>query len=686
MVEDRRTAKVIPIKANTRPAAKPATGPDINLAEAGRFLEYLGDTHSFQTFDDNKSRKDGRLTRVLHGTLEEHADALCELNQRGAGIFVTLNQTDGKGRAHGNITAVRAVMWDSDGAPLKPVVDPGLPVRPHLIVETSPDRYQAHWIVDSGTGIPLGEFKDIQYRLAKAFDGDTAVAMLTVCARIPGFFHRKSTPFRSRLVSAQGHANHGWDEICREWPGQSEPHKLPGSAVILPAGQPLNCAEEFAKARYWQHNMLCLHFYKKEYYEWAGTHYRLIEAQAVEAELYAYLKRAWVKTDEGLRPFNPNNNKIDNIMRALRASVHLDLGRHKRPPFWLPNAEGERPTDLIAFRNGLLDLKTATLMPHSPSYFNMNAVPFDYDPEAPEPQRWYAFLWELWPNDDTEGKLTRRLLREVFGYLLSGETRQQKLFLVVGPKRSGKGTIRAVLEGLLGEENVAHPSMEMLGRNRFGASTLLNKQLAVIADARLRADVEPTVELLLNISGEDPVAVDRKNNSIISARLGVRFLILTNELPRFRDASGALAGRFVPLIIKESIYNREQLDLKEELAGELTGILNWALKGYRGLCRRGQFLLPALSQEAMVQLEDLAAPVTAFVRASCTLEPEARMVKGDLYEAYQKWCATQGIKVPVTQPVFGKELLAAYPKLTTSKSGGTHYYRGIRLQDDEDIG
>ena len=113
--------------------------------EAYRFLEKLDQDNSFtfQTFNDS-AEANGRLTRVLHGSLEEKLPVLERLNERGAGIFVTVNQTNLKGRKTRNIIGIRAVFADLDGAPLEPVREFGLP--PHIIVESSPDRWHAYWL------------------------------------------------------------------------------------------------------------------------------------------------------------------------------------------------------------------------------------------------------------------------------------------------------------------------------------------------------------------------------------------------------------------------------------------------------------------------------------------------------------------------------------------------------------
>ena len=112
-----------------------------DLDEAKRFLRCLDPEarrFTFQTFDDCEP-KDSRLARIFHGTLAEHADTLCNLNRRGAGVCVAVNITDGSGRARPNITSVRALFLDLDGAPPEAVRE--CPLRPHIQVENLPRAF-----------------------------------------------------------------------------------------------------------------------------------------------------------------------------------------------------------------------------------------------------------------------------------------------------------------------------------------------------------------------------------------------------------------------------------------------------------------------------------------------------------------------------------------------------------------
>src|ERR1044071_951421 len=82
-----------------------------NLDEAGRHLAALAptaETFCFQTFDDDKERKDPRLARTLHGSLAEHGQTLINLNNRDAGVFVAVNEIAfGKPRKTENVDRVR---------------------------------------------------------------------------------------------------------------------------------------------------------------------------------------------------------------------------------------------------------------------------------------------------------------------------------------------------------------------------------------------------------------------------------------------------------------------------------------------------------------------------------------------------------------------------------------------------
>ena len=177
----------------------PGLGENCNF-EASRFLNFIAENEqfTFQTLDDRKDRSDGRLTHVLHGSLEQHLPRLTELNAHGAGVFFTVNGTDLKGRGTANITKVRAFFVDLDGSPLEPILT--APLRPHIVVQTSPGRFHAYWLVQNAR---LEDFSSVQKAMIRTFHADPSVHDLPRLMRLPGFNHCKAEPFSVRVVERQ---------------------------------------------------------------------------------------------------------------------------------------------------------------------------------------------------------------------------------------------------------------------------------------------------------------------------------------------------------------------------------------------------------------------------------------------------------------------------------------------------
>ena len=403
-----------------------------------------------------------------------------------------------------------------------------------------------------------------------------------------------------------------------------------------------------------------------QFWQWQGGAYVGMTDDAIRTGIYSAID------DIGQ---TPTRTKVSDTLDALRAVAFTD--DTIEPPCWLSTGATLEP-GTVAVRNGVLDIVSGELSPPSPDLFTLAALPVEFDPDADCPQ-WRKFLRQLWPDDEQ----AIDALRDVFGYLVAGDTSHQKVVLMVGPKRAGKGTILRILTALLGRANVAAPTLGSLA-GPFGLQSLIGKSAALISDARLsgRADQEAIAERLLSISGEDHVSVPRKFLPDYTAQIGARFVLATNELPRLHDASGALASRFVPLVLTRSWYGREDRHLSDRLMAELPGILNWAMEGYRRLSARGHFVIPDTAADAMQELQDLGSPIGAFLRDECVIEAGAEVACAHLYGRWCEWCEEHGRNHPGTEQSFGRDLRAAAPGVqgTQVRREGqrVRVYRGIR--------
>lgn len=459
--------------------------------------------------------------------------------------------------------------------------------------------------------------------------------------------------------------------------------QTPNGPTIIFSTSPMQTAEKFAEKMPGGGRIL---FWRGDFYAWDGCRYALQDRVRIEQRLYHFMAQCWTeKTDPKTKqveviPFNPKRNLVDDVYHALRAVCFVDL---PEPQCWIDEHQADYPPhEIVAFRNGFLHWPSRTMMKPTDRLFVVNVIDFDFDPNAPEPAEWNKFLGNLWA-DDHESVET---LAEMFGYLLTDDVSQQKMFMLIGPPRSGKGTILRVLESMVGYHNRVSPSMSSLG-TQFGLQPLIGKRVAMISDARLsgKADQQPIVECLLTISGEDSMTVQRKHIGPWEGKLPTRFVLASNEIPAFSDASSALASRFILFKFTQSFLGREDHGLTSRLLKELPGIVLWALAGLDRLKQRGYLLQPQSSNDIAQDLLEQTSPVRTFVSERCVIGGQEYTVdKDDLFKEWKLWCIEQGRDFPGTKISFGRQLSAAFAgiKRCQPRENGTrlNLYQGIRLK------
>ena len=483
-----------------------------------------------------------------------------------------------------------------------------------------------------------------------------------------------------------------------------------GTRVVMPHPSDPMAVAEVVLARLWGGDPPRLIHWRGTFYSWTGSSWEERPDPAIRAELYHLLKRSVYfvgkdkDTDEEVYlPWRPTKARITNVVEALDAVTYLDDQVEERSWLsfdgkWSVEAHTGAPlpiavanTHILPVRDGLLDLHTRTLDPPTPRFFTLSALPFEVQglvpsamgrgaPLCASTSHWNSFLHSLWPDDPE----SIELLQDWFGYVLGGSIDQHKILVLVGPPRSGKGTIARVLSALVGARHVAGPTMGELAQN-FGLASLIGKKLAVVADARFTGrDLMVAVERLLTISGADHIDVPRKFKTDWHGQLGVRFTFLSNELPRLPDVSGAIATRFLVLQLAESWLGREDLTLQDRLMEELPGILLWALDGLDRLRARGHFNEPPSTRDAVQALMESTSTIKAFLAERCEVGQLYEAPTSEVFAAWREWCEANGLDHPGTAQRLGHDLRAAVPRLRTRKRGvgppWTRTFVGLRLQ------
>ncbi len=183
-----------------------------NFDLSSQFLSLLDPSASsftFQTFGEGEEKYNPELIHVLHGSLPDLSNKLVGLNQQAAGIFVTVNETDGTARSAENIIRVRAIWQDDDEG-----YDGVFPLEPSIIVSTSPSRFQRLWLAD---GLSKEDFHSLMRTMVVEYGSDGNAKDISRVLRLPSFYHVKSKPYPVTIVEASG-KRYTRDELLQAFP------------------------------------------------------------------------------------------------------------------------------------------------------------------------------------------------------------------------------------------------------------------------------------------------------------------------------------------------------------------------------------------------------------------------------------------------------------------------------------
>jgi P4 family phage/plasmid primase-like protien len=351
---------------------------------------------------------------------------------------------------------------------------------------------------------------------------------------------------------------------------------------------------------------------------------------------------------------------VNNVVAALKAQCLLP---GTREPFtWL---DGRPSSDSLTLHNGILDLDSLQLQPHSPDWFSPVCLPYAFDPAADCPRWKKALALSL------EGDADRiALLQEWSGYLLVRSTGAQKFLMLTGEGGNGKSVVCAAAEAMLGPDNVSHVPLE-----KFGAEFHLTSTLGKLANVHGEiGEIDRSAEGLLKaFTSGDPMNFNRKGKSMISAVPTARLMFATNNPPRFSDKSSGIWRRLLLVPFRVEIPVQERVVGMTDVgwwleSGELPGILNWALEGLRRLRGNGwRFAESGVCQAALEEHRTESNPMRAFLLEHYEAGGVREFVPGpEAYKQYCTWCAENG-HLAAANVTFGREVRRAFPSAQHGK-------------------
>ena len=350
-----------------------------------------------------------------------------------------------------------------------------------------------------------------------------------------------------------------------------------------------------------------------------------------------------------------------NFLSDVRKVVKFELNKSGVIPdvHW----RGREGKDYISFRNGILDVQTGELLRHSEEWFSFQSVDIEYREDAECPG-FLGFLEDVWEGDQE----LIESLRLWMGYCLLSQANLQKFAVFKGASRAGKSTLVGVIEAMLGRSNTTSTSLSLIGSD-FGLESLMGKKLCVFQDAD-RASMDRmgvATERIKSLASNDPLGVNRKGQSVVNQRLGVKVAFVCNRMPPFLNDENALTNRMVVFPFWKSFEGREDFGLLERLESEVQGVLNWSLVGARRLLRGERLVMSSRGREALQEIHEALDSVQGFVAEAVqdTGHEHNRIGTRALWDAYREWCKDSGRLAKNKQKFFME--IGNHPRLKERK-------------------
>jgi P4 family phage/plasmid primase-like protien len=332
---------------------------------------------------------------------------------------------------------------------------------------------------------------------------------------------------------------------------------------------------------------------------------------------------------------------------------------------------------LINLKNGLFDLNTHELKPHSSAILSTCQIPVNFNPKATCPEI-STFLCEILRPLDIA------LVLQEIGYCLIPDYSIQKAFLWNGSGLNGKGTLGRLLYKFLGEQNKSTQSLKSLNLDKFSAAHLYGKLVNIDMDLTNESISEDT--MFKKLTGGDMISAERKYQDCFDFINVAKLLFGCNDIPQhLKGGDYAYFRRWILTDFPckfEGTSEDKNLDAKLQTEEELSGFLNVCLYALQWLLQTKTFFYNKTPEEVQKEYLLKSNSVIAFME-ECTTPADDYVRTADLYLEYQKWGQLKQIRKIEAPNIFGKMLKrAGYVSIRPDSYGDrSPSYYGIKIDD-----
>ena len=316
----------------------------------------------------------------------------------------------------------------------------------------------------------------------------------------------------------------------------------------------------------------------------------------------------------GFEPRHLSNVREFAISRLVQRGAVISA---RQPRLW------------INFRNGVLDVLTLELEPHSPTrHAFLNQVPYDWNPAAVCP------YYEEWIEDRIPGQVA--VYEDAISQVLDWRKETMKAPFLFGPESTGKTTALWFPRLLIGEKNMAKLSLQEIGHNDFAAAELAGKLLNICGD--LERDEIRSLATFKQLTGGDGKTANKKFGDFVDLDWIGTFMFSANTIPSVSGDPGSYLKRVQPIWFRKTYTGNEKPEIGERLRerSEIEGVIVRLVTALREHELRGGYLKP--EPDAASHFGSRSDQVRRFLSAcTITVPHKDGEEKAVILEAFDRW-------------------------------------------------
>lgn len=374
-----------------------------------------------------------------------------------------------------------------------------------------------------------------------------------------------------------------------------------------------------------------------------GTHY--LEAQPLRIK--SWLERRMIPTD----PLRENHrNEFVAKVKVVGA-----LSNENEDDLFLRSIKGK-----VNCANGVLDILTGELLPHSPTIGFRNVLPYEYIPEeASEPfLDWLAEI-TLHRTEIMDAVL------DMMAYCLWPSYDVHKFFYLVGEGANGKSTLIHIIQAIVGRDNYSSASIHQLSGNRFAPAVLEGKMVNLSEESGGSDLYSEQLDIIKNLSAGGEMFIEQKNKQGYMLKNKAKLIFSANKVPRFHENGEAMTRRLVAIPFDYRITNPDH-GVEEKLISEVPKILSMLVRRIQKIVKahHGTFFVSTGGYDLVKAQEDfLSVGDSVVVWAREAIESSAAIPEdqyipiSDAYAHYRQWCEENGYRNPQNKNNFSKSFI-----------------------------